>query len=792
MKYMTPLPLLLFFCAAVFAQQAWPLQNGVQTEGIVETLEYDSLNNLLYAGGYFSAVNGVKANNVAVWNDTSWQALGSGLPWPVYSMKKAGGSLYAFYVYATNDYSQIYGIARWDGSSWKNLGEPFSSEDYPPILLAYYDNYIWTARPATGDDGLVVNKLAFWDSTNWQFPLIPINLNFPQVLKVLSGKLYLLGSTSLAPSGTNADIAEVYDGTSWSTLPYDTDGAFIADADLTNGDLIISTSAGVQQLENGTWQTICSEYIGEFYNYNDSIWVIQKDNDGNQHFYAFNGNCYSVTSFGSFFSGYYAGIFAAISGGGQLYVAGDFWSANGSFCSSFYAFNGNKWTIPGYIESSGEVTSYNHPAEVSSMLYDSSTGQLIVGGYFYFAGDSLSPYIAMWDGSNWHTMGAGFNGQVTKLRKYNGIIYAAGNFTYSGITPVNYIAQWNGTGWVPSGSGANAPVMDMIVLNNNLYIGGFFTSVNGVKAYGIASFNGSQWSAVGKNVTAQGDWVTVLSSYNGNLVAGTKFGFDGDTMINGSTIIRLIDSVWHGMGNNDELVPLSFLELDSQYYVAANDSVYKWTDGIWQGCVALTDPEVTNQAFLFALGDSLILSENQGVTSLISANTNTYLNNLFIDDIEQIDNTDYYIGGTFPYLYSPPDNYILNNIATIKIAPPSLTLSVDSSTICNNQTVSFYPLANDLSAFYQWYFPGGSPDTSTQVNPDIQYSQKGTYMAYAICSNLFGTDTVYLAQPITVDSCLSITNNVENISIAGVSIYPNPTAGNIYVQSLNNLLNRVC
>lgn len=68
-------------------------------------------------------------------------------------------------------------------------------------------------------------------------------------------------------------------------------------------------------------------------------------------------------------------------------------------------------------------------------VYDN---KLIVGGQFSFGGFNA---IAAWDGTNWFTLGSGFNGNVEALEVHNGRLYAGGAFSSNG----NNIAEWSGT-----------------------------------------------------------------------------------------------------------------------------------------------------------------------------------------------------------------------------------------------------------------------------------------------------------------------------------------------------------
>src|SRR5262249_39083023 len=78
-------------------------------------------------------------------------------------------------------------------------------------------------------------------------------------------------------------------------------------------------------------------------------------------------------------------------------------------------------------------------------------------GYYPKAGehavDVAASNIARWDGSQWGSMGAGFDGRVQALGAYRGRRVAAGQFSKSGTSLATNIATWDGTQWQSVGAG---------------------------------------------------------------------------------------------------------------------------------------------------------------------------------------------------------------------------------------------------------------------------------------------------------------------------------------------------
>ena len=177
--------------------------------------------------------------------------------------------------------------------------------------------------------------------------------------------------------------------------------------------------------------------------------------------------------------------------------------------------------------------------ETSAVLYDDN-GTLIIGGYFKNrtnnAGDEILYGVAMWNGSDWQTMGDGIIGQsATSSIQLNdlqtgpgGQIYAAGSFVKSGETITLNIARWDGISWLPLGNGLSAAANAMTTdANGHLIVGGSFpyadgTSSTGILVRNIARWDGENWHAIGSGLpSAVGSLVT---GPDGSIYAGTLGG----------------------------------------------------------------------------------------------------------------------------------------------------------------------------------------------------------------------------------------------------------------------------
>ena len=64
---------------------------------------------------------------------------------------------------------------------------------------------------------------------------------------------------------------------------------------------------------------------------------------------------------------------------------------------------------------------------------------------------------------------------------------------------------------------------------------------------------------------------------------------------------------------------------------------------------------------------------------------------------------------------------------------------------------------------WQWYFPGGTPSTSTLRNPVVTYPVVGTYQATLVVSNGFGNDSITKLTYIDVVSQVNLCSGVTSV-----------------------------
>lgn len=190
-------------------------------------------------------------------------------------------------------------------------------------------------------------------------------------------------------------------------------------------------------------------------------------------------------------------------------------------------------------------------------------GDLIIGGAFTHVAGQEANGVARWDGSEWHSMGGGFAGEVFGFAVYGDWLYACGWFFSDPDNLYEYegIARWTGSAWSPvidyDPESWGSEVYDMLVYNNELYITNH--SMIGFDQYTrVSKFNGVEWTDLPGYFTAgdaQGR-IFSLEIYNDQIVAGGWFDeIDGEAA---KSVSKFNGSVWESLdigsnGPNDRV-----------------------------------------------------------------------------------------------------------------------------------------------------------------------------------------------------------------------------------------------
>ena len=169
---------------------------------IYDVIEY---NGRLIACGEFDRVGSASIQGVMEWDGSNWGPLDTGLSGSIpgappvlfpHQMMVHDGELYVVGNFRSAGGVEVNGIAKWDGTSWTNLGAGFNNTVYS---ITVFNGEIIVGGSFTESNGTPLNRIAKWDGTNWlalDFGFTqssPNDFTFIHTLKVIDGILYMGG-----------------------------------------------------------------------------------------------------------------------------------------------------------------------------------------------------------------------------------------------------------------------------------------------------------------------------------------------------------------------------------------------------------------------------------------------------------------------------------------------------------------------------------------------------------------------------------------------------------------------
>lgn len=308
--------------------------------------------------------------------------------------------------------------------------------------------------------------------------------------------------------------------------------------------------ASLQTITAQTWSPVGGEmnsHVNALYVYDDKLYVggnfTNIDGDAAYGLAEWDGSDYSdrnttlydgtgVSNFatyqgqlmvvGAFFDGFYGPGFVAVWDGTAL--VGEQYKLNSNVYDLLEV--GGEYYVVGYFDLF-EGTNYNHVAKFNGSEYETvgdgfndPIGDLCLFNDQVLAGGGNNDALTYLEGTTW--MDLGTNGPAgAQMAVFQGELYGVGCFTDAVDGTSRYIAKWNGTTWEDVGGGLQGGfncARAIYATNNYLYVGGQFTGAGGVPVNNIAKWDGETWSAVGDGIPDE--IINCLAVYDGYLYAG--------------------------------------------------------------------------------------------------------------------------------------------------------------------------------------------------------------------------------------------------------------------------------
>jgi len=320
--------------SAVFAIKPWdPDGAGPQPE-------------LLVIGGDFSAVGATPANNIAVWNGLTWEALGEGTNGRVYALAVlpdntlAVGGAFTMAGGGSAPY-----IARWDGTAWSGLSSGMNNEVNDLAVMLNGDLIAGGMFSTAG--GVGVNRIARWNGTAWSGLGSGVGGTVYALLLIPSTGDLIVGGMFTTAGGSTALRVARWNGSTWTGIGGMTGGSNVGVFSLClmpNGDIVAGGNFTFPGSRVSRWNG--TSWTGLGTGVNNAVWSLTGLENGDL-------------------------------------IAG------GSFISPSFAiarWNGAAWSGLGTGLAGGNVQAF----EVRP------NSDLLVGGAFTTAGGSASPGLAKW------------------------------------------------------------------------------------------------------------------------------------------------------------------------------------------------------------------------------------------------------------------------------------------------------------------------------------------------------------------------------------------------------------
>jgi hypothetical protein len=144
--------------------------NGGVVNGAINgecyAIDIDSNNNV-YIGGSFATADGIIVNNIAKWDGSSWSQLGQGVGGNCRAIAiDSSNNIYAGGSIMTAGEINVNRIAKWDGSSWSELSTGLDGVCHAIAIDSSNNVYVGGNFTTAGETN--VNNIARWNGTIWE------------------------------------------------------------------------------------------------------------------------------------------------------------------------------------------------------------------------------------------------------------------------------------------------------------------------------------------------------------------------------------------------------------------------------------------------------------------------------------------------------------------------------------------------------------------------------------------------------------------------------------------------
>ncbi len=174
----------------------------------VNSMAFDSRGNL-YVGGFFQRMGYCPAKNIAIWNGVQWDSVGSGTNDEVTSLTTDDiGNVYAAGFFNVIDSFRVQNVARYDGIRWESLGKGIGHPGGVYAMICDRAGNLYAGGLFESANGTIVNNLAKWDGLSWT-RIGSGTTGEVNSLALIGSMLYVGGSFTVAGGKFSPGIARV-------------------------------------------------------------------------------------------------------------------------------------------------------------------------------------------------------------------------------------------------------------------------------------------------------------------------------------------------------------------------------------------------------------------------------------------------------------------------------------------------------------------------------------------------------------------------------------------------------
>lgn len=195
----------------------------------------------------------------------------------------------------------------------------------------------------------------------------------------------------------------------------------------------------------------------------------------------------------------------------------------------------------------------------------------------------------------------------------------------------------------------------------------------------------------------------------------------------------------------------------------ANPTVTYANDGVYDVSLIASNPSFQDQISITAAVNvnaepiaDFTTQSDQLIYSFInlSQNANTYLwdfgDGNTATDMEPVHT---YAGeGDYQVVLTAtgPCGTVSHEVTVTVSTKPSANFMSSTQLACIGDLIDFSNLSSSNAQSFEWTFEGGSPSTSSDENPQVSFSERGTYDVSLLISGAGGTDEIILSDYITI------------------------------------------